>query len=339
MSQILLDEAVEDHQLRKRVFAAVPQEQLTAQVAVMNEWVAGDKEDLFQGIVRRFSFLRRFSPALVKALDFTRDADGVSAPCLDGLLLLRALNADHKRKLPEMTPTAFLSERQMALVKDDQGQLDKRRWECALLVTVRDEIKAGNLAVQHSKRFGRFDDFFMPDAAWTQIREAFFRRSGLPQQPDQVAAFLRTRLGQAYDRFLESAPDNSYAAVDENGWHLSTDPSEKWVGAPSRPGRPDPGYPLGLRAVVSNGPVLRVLGDRPHHGLRGAQAAGRLHRPKSLLPNQSRSGARFQDRIHPALHGPTAAANPDPSGIAQNRATARPGPARNLVLLWASRPN
>ena len=227
VSRILLDDAIEDHQLRECVFAAIPQEQLAAQVATLNEWVAGNKENLFQGIVRRFSFLRRFSPAFVKALDFKPDVEGAPVPCLEGLNLLKELNADHKRKLPEETPTAFLSERQVSLVKDDQGHLDKHRWECALLVKLRDEIKAGNLAVQCSKRFGRFDDFFMPDAAWQKIRESFFRRSGLPQQPDQVSAYLRTRLGQAYDRFLEVAPDNSYATVDENGWHLSTDPSEK----------------------------------------------------------------------------------------------------------------
>ena len=55
----------------------------------------------------------------------------------------------------------------------------------------------------------------------------FFRRSGLPQDPDTVPAFLRARLGQAYDRFLETAPENSYARADEDGWHLSTDPTEK----------------------------------------------------------------------------------------------------------------
>jgi hypothetical protein len=36
------------------------------------------------------------------------------------------------------------------------GEVSKAAWECALLNAVRDEIKAGNLYVQQSKRFGRY---------------------------------------------------------------------------------------------------------------------------------------------------------------------------------------
>jgi hypothetical protein len=42
-----------------------------------------------------------------------------------------------------------------------------------------------------------------------------------------VPAYLRCRLNDAYDRFLESAPGNRYATADERGWHLPADPTEK----------------------------------------------------------------------------------------------------------------
>jgi hypothetical protein len=38
--------------------------------------------------------------------------------------------------------------------------------ECAVLVKLRDELKAGNLSVRHSKRFARLDDFFIDDRRW-----------------------------------------------------------------------------------------------------------------------------------------------------------------------------
>ena len=47
-----------------------------------------------------------------------------------------------------------------ALVEKD-GIVSKRDWECALLTAVRDEIRIGNVAAQSSKRFGRFDNFFI----------------------------------------------------------------------------------------------------------------------------------------------------------------------------------
>jgi hypothetical protein len=62
---------------------------------------------------------------------------------------------------------------------------------------------------------------------WHSGREAFFRRASLPVQARDVPAYLTRRLNQAYDLFLKTAPGNSYAIVDEDGWHLSTDTTEK----------------------------------------------------------------------------------------------------------------
>jgi TnpA family transposase len=59
------------------------------------------------------------------------------------------------------------------------------------------------------------------------MREDFFRRSGLPSDSKQVPEYLARRLGEAYERFLKTAPSNSYAVVDKDGWHLSAEPTEK----------------------------------------------------------------------------------------------------------------
>jgi hypothetical protein len=42
-----------------------------------------------------------------------------------------------------------------------------------------------------------------------------------------VYCTLTHRLGDAYDNFLKTAPTNSYAVMDEQGWHLSADSGEK----------------------------------------------------------------------------------------------------------------
>ena len=54
-----------------------------------------------------------------------------------------------------------------------------------------------------------------------------FERAGLPEKATGVPTYLTERLNLAYNNFLESLPQNTYAQVDEDGWHLSTDPGEK----------------------------------------------------------------------------------------------------------------
>ena len=100
--------------------------------------------------------------------------------------MLKELNATGRRKLPEDAPTEFLSQRLKPIVIN-HGEIDRRAWECALLLKLRDELKAGNLSVRYSKRFARLEEFFIDDRRWQGMREDFFRRSGLPTDPKREA--------------------------------------------------------------------------------------------------------------------------------------------------------
>lgn len=109
---------------------------------------------------------------------------------------------------------------------ESEGKIEKSAWECALLTAVRDDIKTGNISIINSKRFGRLDDFFISSQSWEKSRELFFKKSGLPADPADVRSYLTERLNKAYDSFLEKLPNNTYANVSEDGWHLSTDSIE-----------------------------------------------------------------------------------------------------------------
>ena len=136
------------------------------------------------------------------------------------------MNVDGKRSLPDDVQMGFIPEKLKPFVENGDG-INRQAWEYALLLSMREEIKSGNITVDDSKRFGDFNQFFIAETGWHQIRPDFFKRSGLPQSPDAAFAFLTERLTAAYDRFIESLPDNAHATVDECGWNLSTDNAEK----------------------------------------------------------------------------------------------------------------
>jgi TnpA family transposase len=225
LGAIILDDSVGNAALRARLFAAVPRDTLEAQVAGLDEWVTGKKSDVFHGLVRRFSHLRQFSPVLLRALEFFPDAGDGDVPCLEAIRVLKEMNADLKRKLPEDAPIDFIPKRLLPLVMID-GKPDRKAWECALLLKLQDDLQSGNLSVKHGKRFGRFEDYFLPEERWKPLRNAFFQRSGLPADPKDVRAHLTKRLNTAYDLFLKTAPGNTYATVKEDAWHLSKDVAE-----------------------------------------------------------------------------------------------------------------
>jgi TnpA family transposase len=225
LGAVILDDSVANAALRPRLFAAVPRDVLEAQMAGLDEWVTGKKSDVFHGLVRRFSHLRQFSPVLLRALEFIPDAGDDEVPCLEAIRVLKEMNADLKRKLPEDAPMDFIPKRLLPFVVTD-GEPDRKAWECALLLKLQDDLRSGNLSVKHGKRFGRFEDYFLPKDRWEPLRTSFFQRSGLPLDPKDVRDHLAKRLNTAYDLFLKTAPGNTYATVEEDAWHLSKDAAE-----------------------------------------------------------------------------------------------------------------
>src|SRR5207249_1911881 len=69
-------------------------------------------------------------------------AHGLAGP-LGGLALLRDLNTTGRRTLPEQLPDTCLPKRLRAFVETN-GTANRRAYECAVLTTLRDEIKRGN---------------------------------------------------------------------------------------------------------------------------------------------------------------------------------------------------
>ena len=94
----------------------------------------------------------------------------------------REHRAAGRRGVPPDAPLDFAPTALQPLIHHD-GVTDRRRWESALFLKVRDEIQTGNLAIDGAKNFGRFEAFFLPAAQWERVREAFWARTGFPVDP------------------------------------------------------------------------------------------------------------------------------------------------------------
>ena len=225
LAELILDDNVENSTLRQELFKRVRKEELAIQVEEVDTWLSGKHSHVFNLVKDRFGYIRQFSPVLLRHIQFISEGRPNSS-LLDAIDILREMNENNRRKLPEDTPLDFIPKKIRSLIEIN-GKPDKPGWECALLTAIRDEIKSGNISVNMSKRFGRFDDFFIPESKWHEIRDSFFRRAGLPSDPKKVPAYLEERLNRLFDQFLKRLPKNTYASVDVDGWHLSLDATDK----------------------------------------------------------------------------------------------------------------
>jgi len=225
IGKLILDDSLDVRELRQKLFQQIDRKKLAKQVGEVDKWLSGKHSHVFYQVSQRYSYLRQFSPAFIDAIDLQNDTE-TESPVIKAAALLRELNKEGKRKLPDGAPLGFIPKKVRKLV-ENEGIISKRDWECSLLTAIRDEIRAGNVAAQSSKRFGRFDNFFISNDLWTARRDAFFTRAGLPVVPEEALVYLTNRLNLTYDNFLTNLPENTYASVNESGWTLSSDKAEK----------------------------------------------------------------------------------------------------------------
>ena len=121
--------------------------------------LAGARKDNLSEVIDRYPAVRRIVPVLLGASRFRsrKTAD----PLLAALSLLCGVYAAGERKLPERMPTAFLTSVWRKLVGVGPA-VDRRAYEVAVMIALRDRLRAGDIWVEGSRTFRAFDDFLLP---------------------------------------------------------------------------------------------------------------------------------------------------------------------------------
>jgi TnpA family transposase len=118
------------------------------------------EEDPLRGAADRYRTLRKFAPELIEALEFkaARSHD----PTLSAIKLLQELNRSGKRDVPEDAPMPFRKEWKRLVT--DEGQPSRRLYETAVFATLRDKLRSGDIWVERSANYRRFDSYLLPQA-------------------------------------------------------------------------------------------------------------------------------------------------------------------------------
>jgi TnpA family transposase len=115
-----------------------------------------------------YSTLRRYTPAFLAVLNI--QATPASQDIVDGIALLRSLNADNNRKLPLDAPTSFIKKRWQDLVIKDNG-IDRRYYELCLLSELKNVLRSGDAWVQGSRQFKDFATYLITTEQFTQLKQ------------------------------------------------------------------------------------------------------------------------------------------------------------------------
>lgn len=158
-------------------------------------------------VVDQFATLRRYAPAFLAALHF--EAAPVARPVLAAIETLRQMNETKRRRVPPDAPTAFVRARWKPLVFEGDGSIHRRGYEICTLSELKNALRAGDIWVKGSRRYGNFDDYLIAKPAFAALAKA----DALPLAIEvDGERYLEHRLA-ALDR--ELATVNARAAKDD----------------------------------------------------------------------------------------------------------------------------
>lgn len=154
----------------------------------------------------RYATLRKFAPDLLETLEF-RAGKG-SAKTLAAVEVLRMLNRSGKRDLPADAPMPFRKEWRK-IVGADGGKVNRRLWEIATLAHLRNKLRSGDVWVERSAGYRRFDSYLLSEP---QARPAV-SALGLPSSADAWLEQRGRELDWRLKKFAQRLQDDALDGV------------------------------------------------------------------------------------------------------------------------------
>ena len=114
----------------------------------------------------QWSRLRKFAPLLLEAIDFK--ASRGSASTIAAVNTLREMNRAGRRDVPPNAPMPFRKEWR-TLVREGGGKTDRRLWETGVMAHLRNKWRSGDVWVERSANYRKFDSYMLPAAAAAPI--------------------------------------------------------------------------------------------------------------------------------------------------------------------------
>jgi TnpA family transposase len=179
IGRIVLDPKVKDTELRRTIYRHISPDQLRDAVEESDRIIRPLDDHYFDFLESRYTYLRQFTPEFIAALTFRASGDSTLIKAVD---LLRQLNADGRRVLPEETPLEFVPARWRPYINDNPDPTKRRHYfELCVLWELRGALRAGDVWLEKSRRYADPQTYLIPREGWSGLRAEVCREIQAPE--------------------------------------------------------------------------------------------------------------------------------------------------------------
>lgn len=149
--------------------AVMPWDKIVSSVEEAKKLARPVNYDYLDLLNSRYNQLRKYTPALVKYLEFSCLNTSVK-PLIDAIKVINDMNETGKRKVPEDAPLGFISNRWSKYVYETGGSINRHYYEMAAYTELKNRIRSGDVAVKGSRNYKNFDEYLVPNDDWNNIK-------------------------------------------------------------------------------------------------------------------------------------------------------------------------
>jgi hypothetical protein len=193
LGALVLDETIADDTLRAAIYQRFSPERLGTIMRECDQIARPESDHYYDFLGNHYSYIRQFAPAFLAA--FTFHAKSPDHPLLVAIAVLRELNRDGQRPLPQDAPRAFITTPWRPYVIDKDGALKRRYWELCLLYELRGALRAGDIWLTRSRQYASPDTYLIPVAAWPELRQETCRQLQAPSRGEERLRQRQAELG------------------------------------------------------------------------------------------------------------------------------------------------
>jgi TnpA family transposase len=210
-SEIVLDASIEESLRVGAIFKQVGERNLRDSVDDCRDLLHLEERGFVDQLCNHYNpFQRYFS----RFLSLNLESSAGSEKLMEQINLCRQVNAE-QTKFPSDPAHFFIpTDWKWAAYKSDDS-MDRRVWEIALAVAIRDALRSGDLFLARSRKHVSFWNLVYDDEQWESQKQSAYAALALPSEIDTVIENLREEFKTVFSKLKTGLENNPFATVDD----------------------------------------------------------------------------------------------------------------------------
>jgi TnpA family transposase len=213
IGQVILDEEIQDEQLRGKIYDRVTPEELSTAMAECKSLIRPHAEDYFDFFALRYSYVRQFAPTFLAAFSFSsnRQPDDL----IEAIKIIRNLDLQGKRKIPANAEIKFVPKRWSEYVINQEGKIVRKYYELCVLWELRTALRSGNIWLSNSRRYANPESYLIPKQQWLKLKLEVCQQIQVSEVATHTIELKKQELSQLLSQFNATFQDNEQVRLEK----------------------------------------------------------------------------------------------------------------------------